>query len=101
MTTARITARATTRKRTQQTSAPEQPDSANPAPANPAPRPRVGGGRELTAQSWKRTATASWRELATARRAGTRTDPRELDLIAIDPEDELVFVEVKRLAAED
>ena len=85
MTTARITARAATR------SAPNRP-----LLGRTMPRAHSVGrwGEELTASILER----NWRPPAGLEHEQIRG---ELDLIAIDPEDELVFVEVKTRSSED
>ena len=95
MTTARITARAATR------SAPNRPLLQSTQPPRTQlqrtpPRAHSVGrwGEELTARILER----NWRPPAGLEHEQIRG---ELDLIAIDPEDELVFVEVKTRSSED
>ena len=93
MTTARITARAATR------SAPNRPQLRRTPPRAHS----VGRwGEELTARILEangyRILERNWRPPAGLEHEQIRG---ELDLIAIDPEDELVFVEVKTRSSED
>ncbi len=95
MTTARINSPRLTR-RTQQTSAPER--SLADSPSRPRALASAGGARELTARilGSEDGCRILGEELATARRAGTRTDPRRIDLIAIGPMTNwFLFVEVR------
>ena len=93
MTTARITARAATR------GTPNRP-------LTPRTQPRAHSvgrwGEELTARILEtngyRILERNWRPPAGLEHEQIRG---ELDLIAIDPEDELVFVEVKTRSSED
>ena len=103
MTTARITARAATR------SAPNRPLLQSTQPPRTQlqrtqPRAHSVGrwGEELTARILEangyRILERNWRPPAGLEHEQIRG---ELDLIAIDPEDELVFVEVKTRSSED